>query len=160
MSISNCSEEELILEHILIMMDHRVNTKATLRLPLDKLLPLVPSILHQYLRSSRWYATRSNSLLLQADSSRKQSVNVEDCKKKLHDLLVSAGKSAVRAEVSPEKKAKLKREYVIALLGTLELLRLNLSLCSKKAWDEARLTSKKAHSSKKSSRRSGSGSDY
>lgn len=122
MSISNCSEEELSLEHILIMMDHRVNTKATIRLSLDRLLPLVPSILHQYLRSSRWYATRSNSLVLHADSSRKQSVNLEDCKTKLHDLLVSAGKSAVRAEVSPEKKAKRKREYVIALFGTLELL--------------------------------------
>lgn len=99
------------------MMAHRVNTKATVRLLLDNLLPLVPRILHEHLRSSRWYALRSNSLVFQADSSRKQSDNVAVCMKKLHDLFVSAAKSVVRAESPPEKRAKAKREYVIALLG-------------------------------------------
>ena len=53
--------------------------------------------------------------MIQADGSRKQADNVQDCLNKLHDLIVSAGKSVVRGEVSPEQLAKIKREYVIAL---------------------------------------------
>lgn len=117
MSISNCSEKVLSLEHKLIMMAHRVNSKATLRLPLDNLFLLLPRILHAPLKSSRWYAPRSNSLVIHADSCRKQSDNMADCLKKVHNLVVSAGKSVLRAEVSPEQIANWKRQYVTALLG-------------------------------------------
>ena len=102
---------------MLIAFAHRVSTKATVRLPLDKLLPLVPSIIHKHLKSSRWYAAKSDTLVVQADNSRKQSDNVKECIHKLHDLIVSALKSVVRAEISPEQIAKRKKQYVIALLG-------------------------------------------
>ncbi|SLM41204.1 Peptide chain release factor class I/class II [Lasallia pustulata] len=96
---------------------NKVSTKATVRVQLDKLLPVVPDILHEHLKASRYYAARSNTLVIQADNSRKQAGNVEHCKSKLYELLLSAGKSVVRAEVSPEQIAKWKSQYVIALLA-------------------------------------------
>ena len=79
----------------------------------------MPSILHQHLKSSRWYAKKSDTLVVQADNSRKQTDNVDQCKSKLHDLIESAAKSVVRAEVSPEQIAKWKGQYVVVSLGIL-----------------------------------------
>lgn len=90
----------------------RVNTKATLRVPFNSLLPLVPPVLHSQLRSSRYAAERTDSLVIQSDDSRKQSANVESCFEKLRLLLASAGKDAIRGETSEEQKEKVKKLYV------------------------------------------------
>ncbi|KAL1886239.1 hypothetical protein Plec18167_000168 [Paecilomyces lecythidis] len=116
---------------------NKVNSKATLRVPLNSLLPLVPPILHSQLRSSRYAAERTDSLVIQSDDSRKQSANVESCFEKLRQLLANAGKDAIRGETSEEQKERVKK--------------------LQKAENEARIKTKKHLSNKKSSRR---GSKY
>ena len=87
----------------------RTNSKATLRLKLKDLLPLVPDLLHDRLRASRYYALRSDSLVIQSDGSRKQASNIQKCHDKLQEVILEAGKSTIRGETAPEKLAKLKR---------------------------------------------------
>ncbi|BCS22585.1 peptidyl-tRNA hydrolase domain protein [Aspergillus puulaauensis] len=112
---------------------NKVNSKATLKVPLDSLLPLVPHIIHSPLRSSRYYAARTHSLVIQSEESRKQPANVDACYEKLHQLLMTTAKDIVPGETSPEQRERVKK---------LE-----------KAGKEARIKAKKMHSSKKSSRR-------
>ncbi|KAB8253896.1 hypothetical protein BDV32DRAFT_143359 [Aspergillus pseudonomiae] len=112
---------------------NKVNSKATLRVPLHSLLPLVPRILHRPLRSSRYFAERSQSLVIQSEESRKQAANVESCYEKLHLLLKNTATDAIPGETSQEQ-----RDRVYKL---------------KKAENEARIKSKKLHSSKKGNRR-------
>ncbi|KAL4945173.1 hypothetical protein BDV06DRAFT_48186 [Aspergillus oleicola] len=112
---------------------NKVNSKATLKVPLESLLPLVPHAIHSPLQASRYYASRSNSLVIQSEESRKQADNVEACYEKLHKLLESSTTSVVPGETTPEKRERVKK---------LE-----------KAGNEARIKDKKMHSSKKSMRR-------
>ncbi|KAI1931422.1 hypothetical protein LOZ58_005745 [Ophidiomyces ophidiicola] len=112
----------------------RVNSKVTLKVPLAALLPLVPSILHPEIRSSRYFAGRSDSLVIHSDETRKQSRNLELCFEKLHDTLVEAGKAAVPGETSLQQQKKVQKLQDRA--------------------NEGRIRLKKAHSNKKSNRRS------
>ncbi|KAL4906160.1 hypothetical protein BDW74DRAFT_139286 [Aspergillus multicolor] len=112
---------------------NKVNSKATLKVPLDSLLPLVPHIIHSPLQSSRYYAARTHSLVIQSEESRKQADNVSACYDKLHQLLKTTAKDLVPGETSPEQRQRVQK---------LE-----------KAAKEARIKAKKMHSSKKSSRR-------
>ncbi|KAH7055794.1 peptidyl-tRNA hydrolase domain-containing protein [Macrophomina phaseolina] len=114
---------------------NKVSSKATLRVPLDRLLPLLPAVLHNEIRSSRYYAANSHALVIQSDDSRKQTDNVHACFRKLHQLIVDAGRSAVPGETSEEQKERVQK---------LE-----------KASNEARLRTKKFNSSKKSARKGG-----
>ncbi|KAF9638216.1 putative peptidyl-trna hydrolase domain-containing protein [Lasiodiplodia theobromae] len=115
---------------------NKVSSKATLRVPLDALLPLLPAVLHQEIRSSRYFAANSHALVIQSDDSRKQTDNLHACYRKLHQLIVDAGKSAVPGETSEEQKERVRK---------LE-----------KASNEARLKTKKFNSGKKSARKGGS----
>ncbi|KKK18460.1 hypothetical protein P175DRAFT_0535761 [Aspergillus ochraceoroseus IBT 24754] len=114
---------------------NKVNTKATLKMPLDSLLPLVPRVLHSPLRASRYFAARSQSLVIQSEESRKQATNVDACYEKLHQLLKTTAKEVIPGETSPEQRDRVHK--------------------LKKAENEARIRAKKLHSSKKSRRRSG-----
>ncbi|KAA8646083.1 peptidyl-tRNA hydrolase domain protein [Aspergillus tanneri] len=114
---------------------NKVNSKATLKVPLQSLLPLVPTILHPPLRSSRYFAERTQSLVIQSEESRKQATNVEYCYEKLHQILRSTAKDIIPGETSQEQKDRVHK--------------------LKKAENEARIKAKKLHSSKKSSRRGG-----
>ncbi|PGH21573.1 hypothetical protein AJ80_03133 [Polytolypa hystricis UAMH7299] len=112
---------------------NKVNSKATLKVPLDRLTKIVPLALHNELRASRYHAERSGNLVIQSDESRQQSKNLDLCYEKLRDVLLAAGKTAVPGETSPEQRQRVKE--------------LN------KAGNEARLKEKKKHSSKKSNRK-------
>lgn len=145
---------------------HRVNSKATLRLPLDSLLPILPSVLHDRVKASRFYAANSDSIVVQSDNSRKPGDNVDACFRKLHEMIVEAGKQAVPGATSQETKSRVKRLYAAysAALAILELVgteadQLRLGSYRQAADKEAKLRGKKFHSSKKASR-SGRGSDY
>ncbi|KAL2367503.1 peptidyl-tRNA hydrolase domain-containing protein [Blastomyces gilchristii SLH14081] len=113
---------------------NKVNSKVTLKIPLSSILRLVPRALHAQIRSSRYIAERSDSLVIQSDETRKQTKNLDLCFEKLQELLVTAGKTAIPGETSPEQRKKIQ---------ALE-----------KANNESRIRSKKAHSMKKSNRRS------
>ncbi|KAK1139065.1 hypothetical protein N8T08_001311 [Aspergillus melleus] len=86
---------------------NKVNSKATLKVPLQSLLPLVPAILHPPLRSSRYLAERSQSLVIQSEESRKQAANVESCYEKLHQLLKSTAKEVIPGETSLEQRDRV-----------------------------------------------------
>ena len=66
----------------------RVSSKATLRLPTSSILPLLPPILREPLLSSRYHAPKSDSLIIQADDSRKQADNANACFRRLHSLIL------------------------------------------------------------------------
>lgn len=88
-----------------------------MRLKLSDVAHDIPSLIFDQLRKSRYYAENSDSIVIQADSSRKQSDNVEDCHKKLNDLIFDSGKSVVKAETSPEQIKRIKKLYVSTLFG-------------------------------------------
>ncbi|CEJ56055.1 hypothetical protein PMG11_02280 [Penicillium brasilianum] len=112
---------------------NKVNSKATLKVPLATLFPLVPPLLHPQLRSSRYATDRSQALVIQSDESRQQATNVELCYEKLNRLLVSSAKEVIPGETSQEQKDRVSK--------------------LQRTQNEARLKSKKFHSSKKSNRR-------
>lgn len=116
-----------------------MNSKAQLRVPLDQLLPLLPAALHQGIKSSRYYAEKTSTLLIQADESRKAQANRDACFRKLNELIVDVYTSTVPGETSHGQKEKVKR--------------------LQKVENEARLQRKKLQSSKKQSRSSKGNSD-
>ena len=104
-------------------------------MPLDRLLPHVPSLLHAGIRSSRYCADKSASLLIQSDDSRKQATNNDTCYRKLDHHILEIGQDIVPGETSKDQTEKVK--------------------ALKKTDNEARLRAKKQASSKKSSRTKG-----
>ncbi|KAF2000473.1 peptidyl-tRNA hydrolase domain-containing protein [Amniculicola lignicola CBS 123094] len=112
---------------------NKVNSKATLKVPLDALLKHVPSALHSEIRSSRYVAPKSNAVIIQADDSRKQSDNAQSCYARLHQVVVEAGR------VLPGETSAAQAERVKNL---------------QKADNERRVKTKKLHGSKKNSRKS------
>ncbi|KIV96629.1 hypothetical protein PV10_00468 [Exophiala mesophila] len=114
---------------------NKVESKAQLRVPIDRLLAIVPEVMHKPLRASRYFAENSSSIVIQADDSRKRETNKDTCIRKLNDLIIDVYKQSVPGETSESQKQRVKD------LQTRE--------------NEARLKSKKQHSSKKQSRASG-----
>jgi peptidyl-tRNA hydrolase ICT1 len=87
---------------------NKVNSKATLKLPLDALLPLLPVALHAPLRVSRYAVAQGQALLIQSDESRKQASNVDSCFDKLHQLLRSTAEEVIPGETSPEQQKRVR----------------------------------------------------
>jgi len=100
--------------------------------PLDRLLPHVPTLLHAGIKSSRYYAHKTASLLIQSDDSRRRAQNKDTCFRKLHELIVEVGRQTVPGETSQDQNAR------VTIL--------------KRAENEGRLRAKKLASNKKSSR--------
>jgi peptidyl-tRNA hydrolase ICT1 len=98
----------------------RVNSKATLKVPLDSLLPLVPRLVHPTLRASRYAAERSQCLVIQSDEERKQSNNVESCFDKLYQLLQSSAKEVIPGETSQAQRNRVQKLYVYSFFATLD----------------------------------------
>jgi peptidyl-tRNA hydrolase ICT1 len=99
---------------------------------LSQLLPLVPAILHAGIRKSRYVAASSDSIVIQADESRKQAMNKDACYHRLNELITEIYRETVPGETSSEQKAKVKK--------------------LKTQYNESRLKEKKMRSSKKASR--------
>ncbi|KAF1810658.1 hypothetical protein P152DRAFT_380426, partial [Eremomyces bilateralis CBS 781.70] len=112
---------------------NKVNSKATLRIALDRLLPLVPPLLRAPLLQDPHVAKKSNDIVIQSDESRKQSENTQSCHAKLFHLVADLGREHIPAETPESKKKRIE----------------NLA----KEANESRLKEKRYHSSKKASRR-------
>ncbi|KAI1608640.1 peptidyl-tRNA hydrolase domain-containing protein [Exophiala viscosa] len=117
---------------------NKVNSKAQLRIPVDRLLPLLPTALHKGILSSRYHAENSSSLVIQADESRKQQANKDTCYRKLNELIMDVYKHTVPGETTEDQKERVRK--------------------LQRAAKEARLKDKHIHSSKKQAR-SGGGRD-
>lgn len=85
-----------------------MNSKATLKVPLDALLNHVPTALHHEVTASRYVAERSNAIIIQADDSRKQTDNAHSCYKRLYEAIVDAGRAAIPGETSVEQAKRVK----------------------------------------------------
>ncbi|KAF2666704.1 hypothetical protein BT63DRAFT_316217 [Microthyrium microscopicum] len=88
---------------------NKVNSKATLKISLDNLLPLLPAILHQPIRDSQHYAAKSNSLIIQADGSRKQTDNSQDCLSRLHQHIIHLAQQVIPGETSDAQRERVKQ---------------------------------------------------
>jgi peptidyl-tRNA hydrolase ICT1 len=93
----------------------RVNSKATLKVPLDALLHHVPAALHGHVRRSRYVAAKSHTIIVQADDSRKQSDNAQSCYRRLYEAIAQAGQDAVPAETSAAQVQRVKHLYVLVV---------------------------------------------
>jgi len=92
---------------------NKVNTKATLRIPVPALLQHVPQMIHDEIRESSYYARSSDSLVIQSDESRSQAQNAKSCYHLLFGLIKSAAQKRIPGETSEgqkQKVAKLKVE--------------------------------------------------
>jgi peptidyl-tRNA hydrolase ICT1 len=84
-----------------------VNSKATLKVPLDQLLAILPTVLHSGIRASPHYARKSDSLVIQAEDSRKQGDNTHACFARLYSLVRDTA-----AQVIPGETSNAQREHV------------------------------------------------
>ncbi|OQO08154.1 hypothetical protein B0A48_06948 [Cryoendolithus antarcticus] len=100
---------------------NKISSKATLRLPLSSLLPLLPSLLHVALRSSSYLAPASGDLVISSDASRKQADNVENCYRKLYQLVEGVGRDVVPGETSVEQREKVVRLQKAEAVGRRKL---------------------------------------
>ncbi|KAF2175589.1 hypothetical protein K469DRAFT_683850 [Zopfia rhizophila CBS 207.26] len=91
---------------------NKVNSKATLKVPLDAFLKHIPNALHSEIQMSRYVAPRSNSIIIQADDSRKQNDNALSCYTRLHQVIVEAGRNALPGETSAEQAQHVKNLWV------------------------------------------------
>jgi peptidyl-tRNA hydrolase ICT1 len=104
---------------------------------------------------SRFYAERTQTLVIQSEESRKQAANVESCYEKLLHLLKTTAEDVIPGETSEEQREKVQKMYDAFLVICIIYRILNSSHnCNRKrAENEARIKAKKLHSSKKSNRR-------
>ena len=138
-----------MFHHIVVTLTvPRVNSKATLKIPLSSLEPLIPKLLWPSISASRYCSDRGQ-LVIQADDTRKQQDNAQHCLLKLNDLIAQAGRDCIPGETSDAQKSRVKNLYVLCKHFESWLIR-----SSQKASNEARLKNKKFQSDKKSSRRS------
>ena len=77
----------------------------------------MPAMLHASVKASKYYASRSDSIVIQSDGSRKQADNIEDCFKRLHQLIVHIGEVAVKGETSSQQVDKVRKLYVWLIYG-------------------------------------------
>lgn len=92
----------------LLTLNQRVNSKASLRVPLSALLSHIPLLLHPAVRNSPFYAKNSESLLIQASDSRKQKDNVHACYVKLDQLILDGAARLLPGETSEEQRERVR----------------------------------------------------
>jgi len=119
---------------------NKVNSKATLRVPVAALLLHTPQLIHSDIRESSYYAKKSDSLVIQSDESRDQSQNAKECFHQLFRLVKSLAEGKVPGETSEAQKHK------VSHLKAVE--------------NEKRLQYKKKQSNKKSQRSVHRGYDF
>lgn len=61
-------------------------------------------------------ATRTDSIVIQSDESRKQSSNVESCFEKLHQLIEETARAVIPGETSEEQREKVKKLYGVTFM--------------------------------------------
>ncbi|PLW21842.1 hypothetical protein PCANC_01812 [Puccinia coronata f. sp. avenae] len=88
---------------------NKVNTKATLKLELDKLKSTVPAYWIANLSNSHLYAPQTGQLVIQSSLTRSQASNVDDCWTKLLATFHSASQAGLVGQTSVAQSEKVKR---------------------------------------------------
>lgn len=77
-------------------------------MPLSAVLKQLPKPLHETIRYSPFCTSKSDSIVISSDDSRKQSDNVLSCEAKLNRMVIEAGRSAIPGETSAETIARVR----------------------------------------------------
>ena len=85
---------------------YRTSSKATTTYPFTTLTQTLPKILHQPLKSSRFYVQSPDSISMQSDTHRSQSENEDENHRKLWSELEEIYKRRVPGVTSAETKQK------------------------------------------------------
>lgn len=83
------------------------DSKATATWRMNDLRMHVPEILQKPLCASRYYARSSDTIVIQAQTSRKRNENEKECHERLLRVLQSLSKDVVPGETSIQQKAKV-----------------------------------------------------
>ncbi|KAJ9148503.1 hypothetical protein NKR23_g4863 [Pleurostoma richardsiae] len=118
---------------------NKTETKAMTSWPVSDLLSVLPKLMHPRIRSSRYYSKSHDAISIQAQTQRSRTANAEENREKLFEELRRIYQEAIPGESDPSKQKKYE--------------------AVEKSFHEARVKAKKQQSSKKASRRGGSG-DY
>ncbi|KAK6505206.1 hypothetical protein TWF481_007124 [Arthrobotrys musiformis] len=87
---------------------NKVNTKATLRVPLASLEPLIPRIFFQALKTKgSKYLTDAGDMVISSDGCRSQLTNTNTCWLKLYNAVVNSAR--VPGKTSQEKKEHVQK---------------------------------------------------
>lgn len=87
----------------------RTDSKATTAWALEDLEQLCPKLLHAGLRASKFFAKRSNCIVLHAETHRSRTANLEENQRKLFQELERIYNAAVPEAQSTEKARKYER---------------------------------------------------
>ena len=82
-----------------------------MKLKFTDLSPTPPKLIYDQLRNSRYAAGNGAALVIQADASRSQTENKEDCFSKLGNLIKEVCGKVIVKEASAEQQAKVKKLY-------------------------------------------------
>lgn len=85
----------------------RTNSKATLKVDLDRLDRFLPDLLHNPVRDSRYCARKSHALVISSDDSRSQADNRRSCQVKLYNEIVELAKKQVPGQTSTAQKQRV-----------------------------------------------------
>jgi peptidyl-tRNA hydrolase ICT1 len=91
----------------------RLATKATLHLDLTNRAGFLPDYILRKVRENSRHLTKNDEIVIQADDSRKQPQNVEECFNRLHKILLSCVAKDVPGATSAEQKKRVAGLYVL-----------------------------------------------
>ncbi|KAF3923457.1 hypothetical protein ABW21_db0207691 [Orbilia brochopaga] len=87
---------------------NKVNSKATLRIPIRKLEAFIPAIFIKGLKQNpRYLASNDTEVVISSDSTRSQAANVDDCYQKLYDAIVNS--TTIPGETTDAQKERVKK---------------------------------------------------
>lgn len=86
---------------------NKLSTKATIRLPIARAAPLVPSYAVTNLRSSPHFVASPPALLLSASTHRTQPQNLQECLVKLKSAILGAAKEGLVGETSEGQRKRV-----------------------------------------------------
>jgi peptidyl-tRNA hydrolase ICT1 len=89
-----------------VLTNDRTETKATTTWPVKQLVTILPSLLYESVRSSKYYYKRSDSISIQAQTQRSRTANRDENHQKLFEELQALYRSTVPGETSADKTRK------------------------------------------------------
>ncbi|TLD06687.1 uncharacterized protein PgNI_08342 [Pyricularia grisea] len=92
----------------LLTRDLRTESKATTTWSLDVLLPCLPKVLHSSLKESKYYVKGTNSIAMQAQTSRSRDVNTQENHNKLFEEIQRIYSATVPGETTQATTDKYK----------------------------------------------------
>jgi peptidyl-tRNA hydrolase ICT1 len=88
------------------LIGNRTESKATTVWPVKDLQAVLPKLMHDAVRGSKYYTAGNDSWTIQAQTHRSRSANLDENEQKLTEEVERIYESSVPGETSDEKKDK------------------------------------------------------